>query len=70
MDIATIFKESRLHMEKAIESAKREFSGVRSGKASPAITGSDGPEQTEHMRNETNGLAEGRSRLTSAETSG
>ena len=37
MDIATIFKESRLHMEKAIESAKREFSGVRSGKASPAM---------------------------------
>ncbi len=37
MDIPTIVKESRLHMEKAIESAKREFSGVRSGKASPAM---------------------------------
>jgi ribosome recycling factor len=37
MDIPTIFKEGRLHMEKAIESTKREFSGVRSGKASPAM---------------------------------
>ena len=37
MDIPTIFKESRLHMEKAIENTKREFNGIRSGKASPAM---------------------------------
>jgi ribosome recycling factor len=37
MDIQTIFKETRLHMEKAIESTKREFGGIRSGKASPSM---------------------------------
>jgi len=34
MDIQTILKDGRLHMEKAIESVKRELSGLRSGKAS------------------------------------
>lgn len=33
--IAQITKDAKSHMEKAIESAKREFSGIRSGKASP-----------------------------------
>lgn len=37
MDLPTILKDSRLHMEKAIESTKRELSGIRSGKASPAM---------------------------------
>lgn len=34
MDIQTILKDGRLHMEKAIESVKRELGGLRSGKAS------------------------------------
>ena len=33
--IAQILKDCRAGMEKAIESAKREFGGIRSGKASP-----------------------------------
>jgi ribosome recycling factor len=33
--IAQILKDSRSGMEKAIEAAKRDFSGIRSGKASP-----------------------------------
>jgi ribosome recycling factor len=37
MDIPTILKDSRLHMDKALESTKREFSGIRSGKASPSM---------------------------------
>jgi ribosome recycling factor len=35
--IAQILKDSKGHMEKAIESSKREFSGIRSGKASPSM---------------------------------
>lgn len=35
MDIQGIMKDSRLHMEKAIENTKRELAGLRSGKASP-----------------------------------
>jgi len=30
-------KEARAHMEKALEAMRREFSGVRTGKASPAL---------------------------------
>ena len=37
MDIPTIMKDSRLHMEKAIDSTKRELAGIRSGKASPSM---------------------------------
>jgi ribosome recycling factor len=37
MDIQTILKEGRLHMEKAIESVKRELSSLRSGKASASM---------------------------------
>jgi ribosome recycling factor len=37
MDIQSILKESRLHMEKAIESTKRELNGIRSGKASASM---------------------------------
>jgi ribosome recycling factor len=37
MDIQSIIRESRVHMEKAIESTKRELGGIRSGKASPAM---------------------------------
>ncbi|HYV99360.1 MAG TPA: ribosome recycling factor [Gemmatimonadaceae bacterium] len=37
MDIQTIIKESRVHMDKAIESTKRELTGIRSGKASPGM---------------------------------
>jgi len=37
MDIQTILKDGRLHMEKAIESVKRELSGLRSGKASASM---------------------------------
>ena len=33
--IPQILKDCRTGMEKAIEAAKREFSGIRSGKASP-----------------------------------
>jgi ribosome recycling factor len=33
--IAQILKDAKGHMEKAIENSKREFSGIRSGKASP-----------------------------------
>ena len=33
--IAQILKDSKSNMEKAIENSKREFSGIRSGKASP-----------------------------------
>ena len=35
--IPQIVKECRAHMDKAIESSKREFSGIRSGKASPSM---------------------------------
>lgn len=34
MDIKTIINDSRVHMDKSIESVKRELSGLRSGKAS------------------------------------
>lgn len=37
MDIQTIIKDTRSHMEKSIENTKREFSGLRSGKASPTM---------------------------------
>jgi ribosome recycling factor len=37
MDIKTIMNDARLHMEKAIDSTKRELNGIRSGKASPAM---------------------------------
>lgn len=37
MDIQSIIRESRVHMEKAIENTKRELGGIRSGKASPAM---------------------------------
>jgi ribosome recycling factor len=37
MDTQSIIRESRAHMEKAIESTKRELTGIRSGKASPAM---------------------------------
>src|SRR6187431_1318660 len=37
MDTQSIIKESRVHMEKAIESTKRELGGIRSGKASAAM---------------------------------
>jgi ribosome recycling factor len=37
MDIATIVKDGRQHMDKAVESTKRELSGLRSGKASPSM---------------------------------
>ncbi|MBY0489154.1 MAG: ribosome recycling factor [Gemmatimonadaceae bacterium] len=33
--IAQFLKDAKGHMEKAIENSKREFSGIRSGKASP-----------------------------------
>ncbi len=33
--IAQILKDAKSHFEKSIESTKREFSGIRSGKASP-----------------------------------
>lgn len=33
--IAQILKDARSHMEKGLENSKREFSGIRSGKASP-----------------------------------
>jgi ribosome recycling factor len=35
--IAQILKDSKGGMEKAIENSKREFSGIRSGKASPSM---------------------------------
>src|SRR6476661_8077432 len=35
--IPQIVKDCRAHMDKAIESSKREFSGIRSGKASPSM---------------------------------
>jgi ribosome recycling factor len=35
MDIKTIMADSRQHMEKALESTKRDLGGIRSGKASP-----------------------------------
>jgi ribosome recycling factor len=35
--IANILKDCKVAMEKAVEAAKREFSSVRSGKASPAM---------------------------------
>jgi ribosome recycling factor len=35
--IAQIMKDSRAGMEKALENTKREFSGIRSGKASPTM---------------------------------
>jgi ribosome recycling factor len=35
--ITQIVKDCRAQMEKAIESSKREFSGIRSGKASPSM---------------------------------
>lgn len=35
--IAQILKDSKSNMEKAIENSKREFSGIRSGKASPSM---------------------------------
>ena len=35
--IPQIVKESRAHMEKAIENSKREFATIRSGKASPQM---------------------------------
>jgi ribosome recycling factor len=37
MDIQTIIRESRQHMEKAVENTKRELGGLRSGKASPGM---------------------------------
>jgi ribosome recycling factor len=37
MDIQTIIRDGRAHMERAVESTKRELSGIRSGKASPAM---------------------------------
>lgn len=37
MDIATVIKDSRQHMEKAIEGTKRELTGLRSGKATPSM---------------------------------
>jgi ribosome recycling factor len=37
MTIPQILKDCRTGMEKAIESSKREFSGIRSGKASPQM---------------------------------
>jgi ribosome recycling factor len=35
--IPQIVKDCRAHMDKAIESTKREFTGIRSGKASPSM---------------------------------
>jgi ribosome recycling factor len=35
--IPQIMKDCRVHMDKAIESSKREFSSIRSGKASPSM---------------------------------
>jgi ribosome recycling factor len=35
--IPNIVKDCRVQMDKAIESSKREFSGIRSGKASPSM---------------------------------
>ena len=35
--IPQIVKDCRGHMDKAIESSKREFNGIRSGKASPSM---------------------------------
>ncbi len=35
--IPQIIKDCRVHMDKAIESSKREFSSIRSGKASPSM---------------------------------
>jgi len=37
MSIAQILKDARAGMEKALDNAKREFSSVRSGKASPTM---------------------------------
>jgi ribosome recycling factor len=37
MDIQSILKDTRLHMDKAIENTKRELNGIRSGKASPSM---------------------------------
>lgn len=37
MDIQSIIKDTRSHMEKSIENTKRELSGLRSGKASPTM---------------------------------
>jgi ribosome recycling factor len=37
MDIPSIIKDSRVHMDKAIENTKRELNGIRSGKASPTM---------------------------------
>ena len=33
--IAQFLKDAKIHMEKSIENSKKEFSGIRSGKASP-----------------------------------
>jgi ribosome recycling factor len=35
--IPQILKDCRAHMDKAIESSKREFASIRSGKASPSM---------------------------------
>ncbi len=35
--IPTILKDTKAHMEKAVESAKHEFASIRSGKASPTM---------------------------------
>ena len=35
--IPTILKDTKAHMEKALESAKHEFASIRSGKASPTM---------------------------------
>ena len=37
MDIQSIIRESRVHMDRAIENTKRELNGIRSGKASPSM---------------------------------
>ncbi len=37
MSIQNILKDARSHMDKAIESTRREFGGIRSGKASPTM---------------------------------
>jgi ribosome recycling factor len=37
MDIKGILTDARQHMEKAVESTKRELGGIRSGKASPTM---------------------------------
>ncbi len=37
MSIANILKDTRTHMEKAVEGTRHEFSSIRSGKASPSM---------------------------------